>query len=205
VAITRFKEKPTTFEYADQTVGMRKAKLFEMESIAKLRSEYVKTIGVQLIEIKRDGLEGQGIDAEGDPILLLQLQQHVSELLCCDPSDSTNKWFAADKVEQDQLAKNGVEKDLVSDVPAEFHLTAFAKFTGMYDAQKDAEKKQADEDADNKEAGNDIDPLSEVMDGEKTTISISDAPSAELPNTLDVTVKPSETGITEISPTPLVT
>lgn len=188
MAITRFKQKPSTFKYEGVVVGLRKPITAEMEEIARRRSAYMKTIVADLIQAKKDDT---GLSAEGDAVLLLDLQQFISGLLCCDPDDASKPWFAESKEQQAELSKNSIERDTVDDVPAEFHMTAFAKFTGTY---KDPDEKDgATEDAGKA-------PLSPA-ETEATTTSISDASLAESPSGTASIPSASESGATTTSAT----
>jgi hypothetical protein len=198
MAITRFKEKPSTFEYEGVTVGMRKPITAEMEEIARKRSAYMKTIVADILEAKKNET---GLPAEGDAVLLLELQQYISGLLCCDPDDATKPWFASSKEKQAELAKDGIDRDIVSDVPAEFHMTAFAKFTGTYKSPEEAAKESA-------EGGvaevAETDPLPQQHEPETNT-STSVALSAESQNTSTSIPSASEIGGTTTSATESLT
>lgn len=191
MAITRFKQKPSTFKYEGVVVGLRKPITAEMEEIALRRSAYMKTIVADLIQAKKDDT---GLSAEGDAVLLLDLQQFISGLLCCDPDDASKPWFAESKEQQAELSKNSIERDTVDDVPAEFHMTAFAKFTGTY--------KDPDENVDAEDAGKA--PLSPA-ETEATTTSISDASLAESPSGTASIPSASESGATTTSATESLT
>lgn len=190
MAITRFKEKPSTFEYEGVTVGLRKPITAEMEEIAKRRSAYMKTIVADIIQNKKDDT---GLSAEGDAVLLLELQQFISGLLCCDPDDVTKPWFASSKEKQTELAKEGIERDTVSDVPAEFHMTAFAKFTGTY--------KAPDEVATEAEGAETAPLPAQPPQPPATSTSTSDALSSESQSGSESIPSASESGGTTISAT----
>lgn len=190
MAITRFKEKPSTFVYEGVKVGLRKPITAEMEEIAKRRSAYMKTIVADIIQAKKDDT---GLSAEGDAVLLLELQQFISGLLCCDPDDATKPWFASSKEKQTELAKDNIERDIVSDVPAEFHMTAFAKFTGTY---KDPDAKEEGENADTE--GAEKSPLQQQPEV-PTSISTSGDLLPELQSGTESIPSPSETGGTTTS------
>lgn len=144
MAVVRLTKKPSKFKFEGVVVGLRKPTTDEMRDITKLRADYMKTVRAELIEEKRDQL---GLNPEGDGELLMQLESHVSALLCCDPENADNPWFAKDAAEQKALAVQGIEKDRADEVPAAFHHIAFQVFSvvGLSDRERDFTTESEDE------------------------------------------------------------
>lgn len=123
------KQKPATFDFDGVTVGVRKPTTAELLEISKLRQEWSRTF-------KDPQFDGDN----GDVCLFYGLQEEMSEMLACDPDDSENSWFAKDKNEQEHLRKNGVFKDLASEVPHMFHSEVWLTATGSRDVVPLAEE-----------------------------------------------------------------
>ena len=115
MAIQRYKatENLQFAEVNGVKVGVRGVTVQEMLEITRQRQKFLESVNA---DVKADGTTG-----EGDTGLYLLLQEHVSKTVAVDPEDASNPWFAKDEAEQAQLAKNGVFKDLTSDVPYSFH------------------------------------------------------------------------------------
>lgn len=192
MAVVRLTKKPSKFKFEGVVVGLRKPTTDEMRDITKLRSEYMKTVRAELIEEKRDQL---GLNPEGDGELLMRLESHVSSLLCCDPENADNPWFAKDEADQRQLKAQGIEKDRADEVPAAFHHIAFQVFSlvGLSDRERDFTVESDEETTDPKEGEGDEAPLGSVSTTTdtsttaQTTTSSSESKSSTSPATSEST------------------
>lgn len=125
MAIKRYVPKPSTFKFDETLVGLRMADVNQFKKITELRAAYVTSLRAAAIEEKEQPTD---LRIEGDISLLVPVMQYVASELCCDPTDAAVPWFAKDVEDQKTLKAQGIEKDLISDVPQAFLELAFRVF-----------------------------------------------------------------------------
>lgn len=183
MAITRIKQKLKFFEYEGIRIGVRQATVNEMKAIAKLRKGFIESLRAQNRE---ESANPSGYQPEGDASELIALQEFISVVLCCDPTNAQELWFAQSESDAKSCASRGVAKDLSEDVPAEFHAAAYMTFVGManqFTVNEDGSRVFPDEVAVADEAGDDESrPLSKTTETEtptETTTEVLPTPATE--------------------------
>jgi hypothetical protein len=180
MAIKRITQKPSKFLFGEVVVGVRLPDVEEMKQIAAMRKDYLATVRVDLIEDKRDNVDAER-NQDGDAAMLVDIEQRVSQMLCCDPDNARIPWFAKDATEQTALELQNISKDTPSDVPAAFHHIAFQIFTVASASAKPVDfTQQADEEIDqeatDKRPLEAVEPLTERT---TTTSSVDNASKSE--------------------------
>ena len=161
MAIKRYVAKPVPFDFDGMQVGLRRPTVDQMIAISAKRSVYVRT----LQDSMREEIENpSGLPAEGDTEKLFELQKLIAEMLCCDPDNINESWFA--KTPEEAKA---ADKNLVGEMPQGFFAAAFDCFVKITNVE--TEKKPD-------EAANANVPLSRTTETTTSDSAGSNSPSA---------------------------